>query len=103
MSPKFKNWQNEQWKNKEILSFSSVLALTKIKEYITPCHRIKTVLKNICFAEFRVTDHFLRPCNKLKSNIKKFNFGIGFLKQLWHNMESVNIFFSLQNHSTLVC
>ena len=38
------------------------------------------------------SQHFLRRCTKLKSNISKWTLGIGFLLQFGHNMTSVQFF-----------
>ena len=64
----------------KFLSFSLCpgIAFKKFKEDIPLRTGSKNLLNFFCFADF--SQHFLRPCcAKLKSNITKWNFGIGVL------------------------
>ena len=61
------------------VSFSSLFALKKFKNTFPPDASLKHVC-NVCWFKGN-TQNILRPCEKLKSNIKELNFGIGVLKQ----------------------
>ena len=77
----FQNGQNCFWnveRKKTILfEFLFIFCFTKIKEDIPPGTGSKNVLRQFFVAHF--SQHFLSPCAKLKSNIYKWNFGIGVL------------------------
>ena len=75
------------------LSFSSFSSVKKNEDYVPPVAFVKSIF--LCLLIFGSIQNFLRSYYKLKSNIKKWNFGIGVLQTFGTTWKVSKIFLNI--------